>query len=185
MKKTAFLAAALVWGSTVYATDSSEKGVPTSPLKIYSGGFAMGALMSINGALRDVSKQFFRISYVNTFAVGDHGGLFLDIDYFAPKNNTGADLGVDIVFSPSAFRPFIGMGGSVHYIDRDEAFGDNFGPSFTAHAGFTIDLTENVAVRMHIPYHIILNEQRDMAVGLDCGFLFSSRFKKARKLDYN
>ncbi|MBN1575344.1 MAG: hypothetical protein JW913_02250 [Chitinispirillaceae bacterium] len=186
MKKLpAVVVTVLFCGSIIHAADPSEEGVPTSPLKIYSAGFAMGALMSLNDELQDVSKQLFRLSIVNTFAVRDHLGLFLDVDWFIPQSNAGADLGVDFVFSRSDFRPFLGIGCGAHYIDRDEKFGDSFGPSFTAHAGFAIDLTEKVTVRMRIPYHLILNERRDHAVGLDFGFLFSSRFRKVRKLDYN
>ncbi|MBN1307828.1 MAG: hypothetical protein JXA18_07920 [Chitinispirillaceae bacterium] len=176
---------AISCGSVLHAADPSEEGVPTSPLKIYGGGFAVGALMSINEELQDVSKQFFRLSFVNTFSVRDHLGLFLDVDWFIPYMNAGADVGIDILFSRSDFRPFAGLGCGAHYIDRDEEFGDSFGPSITAHAGFTLDLTDNVAVRMRLPYHIIFNERRDHGVGLDFGFIFSSRFKKVRKLNYN
>ena len=171
--------------SVLRATDQSENGVPTSPLKIYSCGFGTGALMSLNEELRDVSRQFFRISVVNTFSVRDHLSLFLDADWLAPKGNVGADLGVDAIFLRQDFRPFVGVGLGVHYIDRDEPFGDSFGPSFTAHAGFSLDLSDNVAVRMRLPYHFIFTKQRDQAIGVDFGFIFSSRFKKVRKLNHN
>jgi opacity protein-like surface antigen len=186
MKKLMAVAtAAMIGASIVHAADPSEEGVPTSPLKIYSGGFAIGALMSLNEELREVSRQFFRLSMVNTFAVRDHLALFLDVDCFLPKGNVGADLGADAVFSRGDFRPFAGFGVGGHYIGRDEPFGDSFGPSLTAHAGFTFDLSDNVAVRMRLPYHFIFTKRHDHAAGLDFGFIFSNRFKKVRKLDYN
>jgi opacity protein-like surface antigen len=176
----------LLTAGSAYGADSSESGIPTSPLKIYSGGFATGALMSLNKELRDdVSRQFFRVSFANLFSVRDNVGMFLDVDLLFPALSGGANLGVDINLAQGEFRPFVGIGGGAHFIDRDESFGNNFGPSFTAHGGFALDLTENVAVRMRLPYHIIFNERRDHVFGADFGFLFSSKYKKVRKLDYN
>ena len=186
MKKlTTVVTMALIFTGMVRGADRSEEGIPMSPLKIYSGGFGIGALMSLNEELQDVSRQFFRLSMVNTFTVRDNLALFLDVDWYIPKSNIGADLGVDFIFLRSDFRPFAGIGCGAHYIDRDEEFGNSFGPSLTAHVGFTLDLNENVAVRMRLPYHFILNEHRDNVAGLDFGFIFSSRFKKVRKLNYN
>jgi hypothetical protein len=175
----------LFCGSMVYAADPSEAGVPTSPLKIYSCGFGIGEVMALNQELWNESKQFLKLSIVNTFAFRDNLNLFLDVDWFIPNNNIGADLGLDCVFLKGDFRPFAGIGCGAHYIDKDDAFGDELGPSLTAHIGFVFDLTENVAVRMRLPYHLILNESRDHAAGLEFAFLFSSRHKNVRKLEYN
>ena len=164
MKKLMAVAtAALIGSGFAHAADPSEEGVPTSPLKIYGGGFATGALVSLNEELQEVSRQFFRLSMVNTFTVRNGGvgvGNVLDVSLLA--------------LTPRRLGRGFGVGG--HYIDRDEAFGDAFGPSLTAHAGFSFDLSDHVAVRMRLPYHFVLTERRDHAAGLDFGFIFSNRF---------
>ena len=61
MKKIFIFAVIVFCWTTARAADSSEEGVPTSPLKIYSGGFGVGAVMSLNDELADVSKQFLKL----------------------------------------------------------------------------------------------------------------------------
>ncbi len=187
MKKSMFsliAGAAIICMNIVRAADRSEEGVPTSPLKIYSGGFSLGALMSLNDELQDVTRQFLRVSFVNTFTLKDRLALFLDADWYIPGVNVGADMGVDLLFLKGDFRPFAGIGAGAHYIDRDEDFGGGFGPSLTLHTGFVLDISENVAVRMRLPYHFIYNEHRDHCAGIDFGFIFFSRFKNVKKLNY-
>jgi hypothetical protein len=185
MKNLLLLVAFTVCTGTVTAADQSETGVPLSPLKIYSGGIGVGAVRSLNQELKETSSNFLRLSILNSFSIRDHLSLFFDVDWLLPGTNFGADLGLDAVFTRTDFRPFAGVGLGGHYIDRSGDFGKNFGPSITAHAGCIIDLTESVAVRMRIPYHLILNKTNDHMVGLEFTFLFSSRFKKVQKLNYN
>lgn len=169
----------------VSAVDDSEAGVPVSPLKRYSGGAGFGAMMSLNGELQDVSHQFLIVSFVNSYQVRERIALFFDVDWLIPNYNVGADIGVDFVGVAGEFHPFAGIGFGARHIDGEGDFGDNFGPSFTAHVGFTLDLADNLAVRMRLPYHVVLNERRDHFAGVDIAFLFSSRFKKVGKLNYN
>ena len=88
MKKlTTVVTMALIFTGMVRGADRSEEGIPTSPLKIYSGGFGIGALMSLNEELQDVSRQFFRLSMVNTFTVRDNLALFLDVQNVTNRLN--------------------------------------------------------------------------------------------------
>jgi hypothetical protein len=141
--------------------------------------------MSLSDALGEESEQFLKMSFVNAFSIRDHLDIFADVDWLIPGKNFGADVGFDIIFLQSDFRPFAGAGGGAHYIDRSDDFGENIAFSGTIHAGLTIDLTENVALRMRVPYHLFVNENKDHAVGFDCAVLFSSRVNKVRKLKYN
>ena len=177
------MAAVFITGVAATA-DQSEEGVPVSPLKIYSGGIGCGAVHSINEELKQTSTNFLRLSVVNTFSIRDHLALFLDVDWMLPGSNFGADFGLDAVFSRSDFRPFAGIGAGGRYIDRNHDFGNNFGPSITVHAGCTMDLADNVALRVRLPYHLIVSDSYDHMAGLECAFLFSSRFKKVGKLNY-
>ncbi|MBN1760418.1 MAG: hypothetical protein JW863_18970 [Chitinispirillaceae bacterium] len=185
MKQYLLIAAVAVITGTVFAADPSEAGVPLKPLKIYSGGIGIGAVRSLNEELKEASLHYLSIALPNTFSIRDHVALFLDAEWMLPGKNFGADLGVDAVLSRSDIRPFFGIGLGGRYIDRGHDFGDDFGPSITAHGGCTIDLSDNVALRVRIPYHLILTETVGHTIGLECGLMFSSRFKKVRKLDYN
>jgi len=53
------------------------------------------------------------------------------------------------------------------------------------HIGFELDISEKVQMRFKIPYHVVANQSRDQAVGLDMGLLFSKGYKKVKKLEYN
>ena len=184
MKKLILSAVVVISTGLGYAEDPSERGVPTSPLTIYSAGLGAGAVVSINNELRRDSEQFLKVSFINTVHFRDHLGLFLDFNWFAPGLNFGADMGFDFLLTSSDFRPFIGVGVGAHYFDKSDDFGENIGPSLTVHAGFVLDITDALQVRLRIPYHVVANEARDHAAGLEVGFLFSDRFRKVKKLDY-
>lgn len=186
MKKILVVAVALMcWGGS-YAADASEQGVKTAPLKIYSGGFGLGGVAALNDELKNgASNQFLKLTITNSFAFREHAAFFLDADWFLMGNNFGADLGFDYFFTSSDIRPFAGLGVGAHYFDKSDVFGDNVGPSLTAHVGCTIDLTETVAIRVRLPYHVVMNKAVDQVVGLDIAFLFSSRLKNVKQLQYN
>lgn len=185
MKKLIVTSMVLIYTNLVFSADSSEKGVPTSPLTKYSGGIGVGAMMSRNNELQELSNKFFRLTFMNSVYLREHFGLFFDVDWFAPGPNFGAYLGFDYNLTTTDFRPFLGLGGGANYFDKTSEFGKNIGPSFTAHAGFNLDLNENIQVRARVPYIVTVNENVDQAVGLEIGIMFSDRFRRVKKLDYN
>jgi hypothetical protein len=168
------------------ATDPSESGVATSPLAVYSGGAAIGVVRSLNDTLKLESKNFFKLSFSNDIYLTDYKHLFFDVDWLAPRANFGIDVGVDYLLSKSAVRPFLGAGIGVRYFDKNGyAFGDNFGPSATLHAGCMVDLSKTMQLRIRAPFHAVLNQTRDIGAGLDIGLLFSKPYRHVRQLDYD
>jgi hypothetical protein len=185
MKKTGFLWLLLVGIQLVFSADPSEEGVKTSPVTIYSGGIAGGAFFALSDELSEESEQYLKLAFINNIYVIEPVNLFVDVNWFAPGNNFGADLGFDLVFSRSDFQGFLGAGVGAHVFNKTgNEFGDDFGPSATAHVGFALGLGERVQVQARIPFHIALNAATDMCIGLDIGFLFSDKFKKVKKLNY-
>lgn len=174
---------------SIFAGDPSEKGIRTSPLTTYNGGLAAGAILSVNHELKDVSKQFLKVTFTNNVYYRENLGFFLDVDWFAAESklkNFGADLGFDYIISNPDFHPFIGVGLGAHSFDHPhQSFGDDIGPSATIHVGFQMDISETFHVRVRVPYYVVLNEKRDNGAGLEVGFLFSDRFGKVKKLNYN
>ncbi|NLG18022.1 MAG: acyloxyacyl hydrolase [Fibrobacter sp.] len=185
MRRLIVTAAILIYAGVLFADDPSEKGIPTSPLTVYSGGIAAGAMIPLNTELQNHSKTFMKLSLINQIYYKDRIGLFLDFDWLAPGKNFGADLGFDFFLTNSDFRPFLGMGVGAHYFDKTDDFGENLGPSATVHLGFVLDVTEQMQVRVRVPYMFVANETRDHSAGLEVGFLFSDRFRKVKKLNYN
>jgi len=186
MKKTALLAAVLLMSHFVVAKDVSEEGVPTTPLKIYSGGIGVGAARSLNDELKDdIGKNQLTLTYSSMLTIRNNMGLFLDATLLLPENSYGADFGADFIFSESDFRPFAGFGVGGYVINHSEKFSNDFGPSLTAHVGFTMDINESVAVRVRAPFRMVLNEYNDQMAGIDVTFLFSSKYKNVKKLNYN
>jgi len=169
---------------SVWAEDPSEKGVPTSPLAIYSVGIGAGAVKSLNDSLSAEKNMLVKITVMNNFYFRNNMSMFLDIDWFGPGNSYGADLGFDFIPFEGDFRSFIGAGVGAHYIDKSGKFGDNFGPSATVHLGFLVDITETVQLKVRVPFHVVFNETMDNGVGLDIGMMFGSKWRHVKKLDY-
>jgi hypothetical protein len=190
MKKI-LAALTVVYGAvSIFAVDPSEKGIRTSPLTIYSGGIAAGGLISVNDQLaKDLSNRLLKVTFSNNVYFRNNLSFFLDADWIVSGRslqNYGADAGFDFLFSDSDFRPFIGMGVGAHYFDHpDQKFGRNIGTSATMHLGISMNVSDNFEFRIRVPYHIVLNDTKDNAAGIEIGFLFSNRFKKVKKLNYN
>ena len=175
----------MLFGTAALAADPSEEGVPTSPLHVYSGGLTAGAFYSLTDELRNnSSEQHLKLAFSNSVYISPYMNFFLDVDWFIPLNNYGADMGLDLSMPSSKVKPFLGFGVGAHHFDKDNEFGMDFGPSLTAHVGFLFDLTEQLMIRVRVPYHLVLNDARDQSVGLDFSFLFASRFRNVKKLNY-
>lgn len=190
MKKVVVtLATALFTLTSSFAADPSEKGVPTSPLTIYSGGLAIGAEVPINDSLRNEQRQYLKLSFTNMVYFREQISLFCDVDWLIPQHNLGLDFGFDFLVKQSDFTPFMGFGVGARYMDKDndfeKNFGRDFGVSFTVHGGVLLDVTDALQIRLRVPYHAVMNESVDQTIGFDLGFLFSDPYRKVKKLDYN
>lgn len=186
MKKYILLLIPLLITQVILAEDSSEKDVPTSPLSISSWGFSVGGMRALSKELKgDISKNVLHLSLAGSFAIRDYVSLFIDATLIKPKTSYGGIIGADLFFSDTDFRPFVGAGIGGYVMEHSGEFRDDFGPAITAHLGITVDLTENVTLRIRAPYHYVMNEYSDQTAGLDVAFLFSSKYKHVKKLDYN
>lgn len=166
--------------------DSSEDSVSKSPLSVYSGGISAGGFKSFTDDLNDVSSVFLKVSFLNMVYLNDKINLFFDIDWFIPGKNVGSDFGVNFLLATSKFKPLFGIGAGAHYFHRDKSdFGDNIGISGKVHIGFLLDVTETVAVSCRIPCHITGNTKIDGCIGFEAGLVFSNKYKKVKKLNYN
>lgn len=201
MKKifAVLIAAAVAGGAFAAGGDASERGVPTSPLKIYSGGLAGGFVNALNGDFKaaiggdsgDAGSILAKLTFTNSWEFVPGISLFCDVSWYFPgsnKLNFGGDLGVDYYLSQSRFSPFVGVGGGVHYFDRKgvDDFGEEFGGSFTGHAGFALEMTETVQVRFRVPYHFVImgGGKQYHGVGVDVGVMFMSKLRNVRQLHY-
>jgi hypothetical protein len=181
VKKMMSLIVAFCAAGLVTAADHSEQNVYTSPATVYSGGLAIGSVVSLDPESRIYDKEYLKITFSNTFNITDRLDLFFDIDWLGAAN-FGTDIGFDFYLMKSRFRPFAGLGVGVQYFDKNS---DNIGPSGTMHVGFALDVTENMQVRFRVPLYAVATQNRDRSAGLDVGFLFSKGYKKVKKLNYN
>ena len=165
--------------------DPTEKGVPTSPLKIYSAGIGLGAAIPINDDLKGVSERFALLSFENVVYLKPHADLFVDVDWFIPRKNFGATAGIDFHPALKDIVPFFGVGLGANYFDhRGEPFGANFGPTITGHAGCLVTVTRRFAMRFRVPVQVVIDKWQDQTVGFELGLLRSSRFKNIKQLNY-
>jgi len=169
----------------IQAMDSTEIGVSTSPLAIYSHGITIGAFAPLNTELKNESSGFFELAFINDIYINSCVHLFINANWQAPGANFGADAGANWMFSMSSFRPFVGLGIGARYFDKSgNTFGENFGPEGTMHAGFLLEVTEAVQFCVQVPYYLTLNNAKDQELGVEVGFLFSKPYRHAKKLNY-
>lgn len=165
--------------------DSSEDKPSLSPLYIYSGGITVGGFKSLN-ELDELSEAYAKVALTNNFYLNDVVRLFIDIDAFLPDYNFGIDAGVNLYFINTKVKPFVGIGAGVHYFNREnEDFGNNVGLSGKTQFGLLIDVSETLAFKFQVPFHLVGNQKIDQCVGFEVGCIFSSRFKKIKKINYN
>ena len=126
MKRVIASAVLMICAGLLFADDPSEKGVPTSPLTIYSGGISAGAMIPLNNDLQDYSRSFMKLSFINQIYYREHIGIFWMLTGLLGKN-FGADLGFDFPTS-SDFRPFLGLGIEHIILIKHDEFGDNSAP---------------------------------------------------------
>ena len=183
MKQVKIFIIALIMTFTLYAGESDETGYKKSPLTIYSGGIGLGVVRSINDELKNESKTFLDLSFINDVYITHRVHMFTDVNWLAPRLNLGVDAGFDFLFIASRFRPFIGAGIGARYFDKsDYDFGSNLGPSVTVRLGMTFDIIPEVQMRLRVPYYVVVNETTDQIVGLDLGILFSKPYRDIKKI---
>ncbi len=155
-------------------------------LSPYSFGFGVGAMTALNPELRDESAAHIRLSFAQSIRFQENLDLGLDLDWWGPGGNWGGTLFLDYLIGQGAVRPLIGVGGGIHHWDYYDEFGEGFGAAMTAHAGILLDVTDELQLRVRIPYHLTLNANQDMSAGLDLALLISSPHRKTnvKKLKY-
>jgi len=163
----------------------AEEPVSTSRLKIYSRGLSLGGSVAMSDSLKEFTRGMGSLSFVNSFFFRDNVSFFWDVNWFFPRLNFGSDMGVDFNLLTGDVKPYIGFGAGVQYFDVCKEFSDNIGPAVVAHAGISFELTNAVEAKVFVPYHIVMNKNRDQTVGVQFALMFSNRFKKVKALDYN
>jgi hypothetical protein len=194
MKKifAVLIVAAVAGGAFAAGGDASERGVPTSPLKIYSGGFSGGAMYSLNDEFSTSigGNVLGKLAFMNSWEFVPDVALFGDVNWYVGDGsllNFGLDLGCDYYLSQSRIKPFVGVGVGALYFDLEgvDDFGSKFGLSLTGHAGFALEMTETVQVRFRVPYHfVIAGDKQYHGVGVDVGVMFMSKLRNVRQLNY-
>ena len=93
---------------------------------------------------------------------------------------------MNYVFGENGFRPFIGLGGGMQYVDGYNKFGQGFGVAGAAFLGMYIDVSDNMHLRVRIPVEMVGDSKMDKVGGLDVAALFSlpPYSTKVRKLKY-
>ena len=112
----------------------------------------------------------------------------LDLEWWLPGTNPGGLLNINYVFGDNGFRPFLGAGLGMQYVDDPIYlnFGKRFGIEGAALVGAYIDVTDNMHLRLRVPLQVVGNSKMDKAAGLDVALMFSlpPYTTKVKKLKY-
>jgi len=191
MKKTTitFISALMLIGHGAFAEEVNvhEKADTTTvSLAPYSLGLGAGVISALSPKLKDESPAFMKMSVIQSITFMDKWNVGLDLDWLLPGQNWGGELSLDYLFANTALQPFVGAGAGMRYFETGNNFGENIGASGTVHAGVLISVMDELQLRVRVPFHVVMNKEMDMGVGLDLGILFSSpqRTNKVRKLKY-
>ena len=154
----------------------------------YAVGPAIGALFAINSELMKQSDVFLKLSLAQTWRFQEHWDMGLDLEWWLPGSNLGGLLNVNYVFGQNGFRPFVGVGVGMQYVDNPSypKFGKGFGVEGAVMAGTYIDVTDNMHLRIRVPFQIVADSKQDRGAGLDVALLFSlpTYSTKVKKLKY-
>ncbi len=179
ISSVALLAMSMTWADEVIIKENPEPPQKVS-LNPYSLGFGIGNIVALNKHWQNKDEQLLKLSIIQSIEVNDKAIVNMDINWFIPGSGWGGDLSADYLLAGGSFRPFLGAGVGLQYVDKKNGLGNGFGAAGTVHAGLLIDLMDELQVRVRVPYHFIANKDRDMGVGLDIGFLFSTSQRKMK-----
>ena len=166
---------------------NAQPETTTVGLSPYAIGVGIGALMPISEELMDRDPAFLKLTLAQSLRFRDNIDLGMDLDWWLPGVNLGGSVNIDYLFGKGAFRPFIGAGVGMQYVDHPSyKFGDNFGIQGVGHVGMYFDVLDELQLRIRAPFHMVANLDMDQAAGLDIALLFSSpqRRTRVKKLQY-
>ncbi len=165
---------------------TSHPDTVTVGLSPYSLGFGIGALGAVNHDLSDRSNMFLKLAIAQTIRFQEHWDVGMDLEWWLPGINLGGTMNLDYIFGTGSFKPFVGLGVGMQYIDGYNRFGEGFGIEGTGHLGMYLDVLDNMQLRIRAPLQMVANKNFDHAAGLDIALLFSSpqRNTRVKKLKY-
>ena len=154
----------------------NEKPETTSVyLTPYAVGPGVGVISAMNRKMLDQSTAFLKVSLAQTWRFQEHWDAGFDIDVWFPASNYGGFLNLDYVFGAGGFRPFLGAGVGMQYVDDPSYnnFGKGLGAAAQVMVGAYIDVTEGMHLRIRAPFEIVGNSGKDAGAGIDAALLFS------------
>jgi hypothetical protein len=151
-----------------------------------SFGLTVGGLAALNEDLRNESETFLELGVDASILFAEHFNMGLQFNWLLPGQSKGGGLTLDYLLGSGAFRPFIGAGIGIQYMDEGKKFGDAFGIAGRGHAGILFDVMDEMQLRIRVPFIMVGNENADQLVGVDFSILFSGphRHTKVKKLTY-
>lgn len=177
---------------TIQAEDLNLKEKPETTsvyLSPYSLGFGIGGLTPINQQFMDQSNMYLKLQLVQSFRIQEHWDMGMDLEWWLPGSaNLGGVVNLNYVLGDGPFRPFLGGGAGLQYVDHpdDKKYGDNLGFEEMLQVGMYFDVANDIHLRVRVPFQLVTNADTDRGVGIDVAMFFSSSLGNTRvkKLNY-
>jgi len=172
-----------------HAEDLNLKASPettTVALNPFSYGGTVGGLFPVNQELRDEQAAFVNLGLNVDIRFAECFSLGAEYSWLVPGSSQGGGLTLDYLLGKGAFRPFVGVGGGLLYVDEGKPFGNSFGVTGSARVGLLFDVLETLQLRVAVPFTFVGNDNPDQFAGVNFTLLFSgpNRHTQVRKLTY-
>jgi hypothetical protein len=151
-----------------------------------SFGVIVGGLTALNDDLRNESESFLELGLEANVLFADQFNMGAYFNWLLPGKSKGGGLSLDYLLGQGPFRPFVGAGIGIQYMDEGKPFGDAFGIAGNGHIGILFDVMDEMQLKLRVPLILVGNQNYDQLVGVDFSLLFSGphRHTKVKKLTY-
>ena len=169
MKKLILLVGSLV------ALASAGEGRPVyNPFSSF--GLELGAFRPVNESWKDERSAFGEVNFIANIQLLPYTSMTGDIGYSFPGNGFNVKLGLQQMLLPASITPFVGGMAGVSALPEDDilgTFGDRFGPTVEANAGFYFFRESFLSFRVKGSYQWTFAKETEHGFGVSLGILFS------------
>jgi hypothetical protein len=151
------------------------------PLSNHSLG--VGACGLFFSRSKDPSSFVSGLNFVNAWYANNSMDLFLDFRLNFPGINAGVLFGVDYFFNNRSSPLYVGLAAGPQYLKKAGAsFQDRAGASFKCHAGYIVEISRQMQLRVQVPYMLFAGTKIANTIGIELQCIFFGPYRDVKVL---